>query len=236
MKNICRILFTVLFFATMPVVLHADIDPFEGFSLTASVAGNYCGYSFGFVPATFPTEPAGVETEIYTGTTTNIVASAELTAAYNWTTKYIGISGFGFQPRRVDGEYEIMRSYPNGQSSSTSGYPFYLDQYMYGAILEMGFCSKSQDWVYASTGSYAKTTYGTARYHFGIGIGGFYRSIKSDVPQLAGSDYGWVGTLRFQYLLIAGFGVELNGKVFFQKPYYDRMTMSAGLGVFYKIF
>ena len=233
MKHLSWILTTAIILISIPSLLQAD-DEFEGFSATVSATGNYCISSFGYIPVESTTP--GVEKELYLDSVTNYPLGLDVTGSYNWNDKFIGISVFGLPPLKGYGTYETHLSYSSGSSSQGNPLPYYIEQYLVGAIFELGWCRTAQHWIYVRTGGDAGTTYGDAKFHAGIGFGPYYRKITSDLPIISGADKGWVGSMRFQYLLFWGLGIDCNLHAFFQKPYYDRMVLSAGLGVFYKVF
>lgn len=233
MKCLSWILAAVVTLVSIPSCLLAS-EEFEGFSATVSATGNFCISSFGYIPVESTT--AGEKKELYLDEVTNYPFGLDVSTAYNWNDKFIGISVFGYAPLKGYGTYETHLSLSNGQSSQGNSLPYYIDQYMVGAILELGWCRTAQSWVFVRTGRSAGTTYGPAKFHAGIGAGPYYRKIKSDLPVIDGSDKGWVGSLRFQYLLFWDLGIDCNLRAFFQKPYDKRMVLSAGIGVFYKLF
>ena len=234
MKHLYQILFALLLFVSLPVCLHAERDYFEGFSLTVSLTQNYYLNKFKDVPIEKPYYTYPVPGTDYTLVSDPIKyydPGLEVSMAYNWRSIFMGLSGFGFQPKRENGEYTIDGYSSNsGQHSSSSPVPFYIDQYTVGALVELGTCSFSQDWVYSGTNTYAKTTYGNPTFHMALGIGRYYKSVKSDVPEYDGTSQGWIYSARFQYLIVWGLGLEISAKMF------GYNTMTLGAGIFYKIF
>ena len=228
MKPFFTTLITLLLLTIAPVFLHAENTEFEEFSLTASMKANLWMNSLGDIPVQKGVSSAGY---IQTDLTYSFATAVELTGAYNWQTVFLGLSLLGTPPMRAEGDYKIVRSM-SGQSASRS---FYMDQYTVGALLEFGMCRSSQDWVFASTGAYAKTTYGDADHHTAIGFGPYYRSVESNLKQLESKDFGWIASFRYQYLLFWDIGIEADARIFVQEPYFDNAVYSFELGVFYKI-
>ena len=232
-KNIqalCIIIFTLFILPS----IYANDELFEGFSVTGSLTCSYANNVIEYIPTTRLGSEPNVKYEISTGQFESISPGAELSFAYNWNDRFVGISTFGLMSPRYEDTYQLHKVYKNA-SSQTGAYPFSLEQYFFGGIFEAGFCSTAARWVFVSTGDDAGTTYGDPKFHASLGAGPYWRIIKTDIPELDGSTTGWVFSMRYQYLLFKGIGLEATARAFFEKPYWDRATLAAGLGAFYKI-
>jgi len=214
--------------------LYANDKLFEGFSVTGSLTCSYANNVFEYIPATRLGDEPNVKFEIYTDQFATISPGAEVSFAYNWNDRFVGISGFGMISPRYDGTFQLHKVYKNG-STQSGAYPFFLEQYFFGGIFEAGFCSTAANWVFISTGGDAGTTYDDPKFHASLGAGPYWRIIKTDISEIDGTSMGWLFSIRYQYLLFKGLGLEATTRAFFEKPYWDRATLAVGLGVFYKI-
>ena len=232
-KNLPAIL-AILITAFFIPSIYANDKLFEGFSVTGSLTCSYANNVFEYIPTTRLGREPNVKYEIYTDQFASISPGAEVSFAYNRNDMFLGISAFGIMCPRYKGTFQLSKTYQNA-SSQTGAYPFSLEQYFIGGIFEVGFCSTASRWVYISTGSDAGTTYGEPKFHASIGIGPYWRIIKTDIAEIDGTSLGWIFSIRYQYLLFKGLGLEATTRAFFEKPYWNRATLSAGIGAFYKI-
>ncbi len=221
MKLFYQIFFTVLFFISLPVGLHANENYFEDYSLTVSLQANAFLNMYKEIEVA-PSAATGYQWKyINFDTTKSFAPAVEVTGAYNWKIFFLGLSVFGIHPQRLETTY---RDGFRGQKV-----PYYIDQYVAGALFEAGLCNSN---ISAGNGYYYVNRYNNATYHIGMGIGPCYRSIESDIKQIEGSDYGWIMSLRYQSLLFSSVGIELEGRGLFIGN-----TPSAwfGCGIFYKV-
>jgi len=232
-KNIPAFLVFLLGTVGIPSI-YANDKLFEGFSVTGSLTCSYANNVFEYIPTTRLGNEPNVNFEIHTDQFASISPGAEVSLAYNWKDRYVEISTFGMLSPKYEGTFQLNKAYKNN-SSQTGAYPFSLEQYFFGGIFEAGFCSTASSWVYISTGGNAGTTYGEPRFHASIGIGPYWRIIKTDISEIDGTTTGCVLSTRYQYLIYKGLGIEATTRAFFEKPFFNRATLAAGLGAFYKI-
>ena len=232
-KNISALYIIILITFSISSI-YANDKLFEGFSVTGSLTCSYANNVFEYIPTTRLGSEPNVKFEIATGQFGSIAPGAEISAAYNWNDRFVGISGFGMMAPRYNDTFQLHKAYKNA-SSQTGEYPFTLEQYFFGGIVEAGFCSTASHWVFISTGGDAGTTYGDPKFHASLGAGPYWRIIKTDIDELEGTTTGWILSMRYQYLLFKGLGLEATTRAFFEKPYWDRATLTVGLGAFYKI-
>jgi len=214
--------------------IYANDKLFEGFSITGSLTCSYASNVFEYIPTTRLGDEPNVKYEIYTDQFASISPCAEFSLAYNWNDRFVGISGFGMMSPKYNGTFQLHKVDQNA-SSLTGAYPFSFEQYFFGGIFEAGFCSTAANWVYITSGSDAGTTYGDPKFHASLGAGPYWRISKTDISEIDGTSMGLVFSIGYQYLLFKGMGLEATTRAFFEKPYWDRATLTVGLGAFYKI-
>ncbi|MGL4368777.1 MAG: hypothetical protein ACRCUT_03780, partial [Spirochaetota bacterium] len=208
----------------------ADTDYFEGFSFTAGVSGCYTVNQFDYIPVTDPSLPAYYDTtyDLAIDQSTSWAGGADIAVAYNFSRYFIGVAAFGLRPGRAEGGYTVREySSYSGQSSTLEKGTYYIDQYLGGALFEIGFCRSTITFVDYSSMDL------DANKHFAIGFGPYCRKVKSDLSDLDGTTYGWVWSLRWQRLIIGNAGLELGMKWF--DPYGDQSIIGFHAGLFYKL-
>jgi len=215
--------------------LWADQEEFEDESLTITLAGNWFSGTFDKVKTTVATpDPTALRYETEADNPTQFAPSLDVTYSWNWDDVFVGISANGTVGLRQEGSSVLATVYKSSTSRSKPQ-PFTIEQYLYGALFELGWRSAATDWVYIGTNVHAKTTYGDPTFHFGFGVGPYVHTVVSDQKTLAGTQLGWMGSFRWQWIVVEGWGLDFASRIHLIDGM-NRITGTVGAGVFYKVF